>query len=137
MSVRAGPAGGGDAIGTALLHVVSRPLQPGTTSRPPHRLSWTLVSGQFPNARAAGLILGFVADQMLGDPRRGHPVALFGRAAGALERRVWADSRSRGLIHVAICLGGSVGVGVLARRLAGSGRLAETLVTGLATWTVL
>ncbi|MDQ3150796.1 MAG: cobalamin biosynthesis protein, partial [Actinomycetota bacterium] len=29
-------------------------------------------------ARAAGLVLGAVADAVVGDPRRGHPVAAFG-----------------------------------------------------------
>src|SRR4051795_2459592 len=36
---------------------------------------------------AAGLALGAVADLLLADPRRGHPVAGFGAAAAALERR--------------------------------------------------
>ena len=50
-------------------------------------------------SRALGLVLGHLADRRLGDPRRGHPVAIFGSAAAALERRTYADSRARGLLH--------------------------------------
>lgn len=46
--------------------------------------------------RAAGLVAGFALDARFGDPRRGHPVAGFGRAAAACERRAYADSRARG-----------------------------------------
>ncbi len=84
------------------------------------------------NARVAGLALGFAADLAFGDPRRWHPVAGFGRAAAALERRLWADSRGRGVAHVAVCVGAAVGIGAVARRVK-----AQTLVTALSTWTVL
>ncbi|MBW3653137.1 MAG: cobalamin biosynthesis protein [Actinobacteria bacterium] len=40
-----------------------------------------------------------------GDPRRGHPVAGFGRAAQALERRVWRDDRLAGAAFVAALVG--------------------------------
>ncbi len=43
-------------------------------------------------------------DALLGDPRRGHPVAAFGRAAAALEARDYADSRRRGAAHTAACV---------------------------------
>jgi len=46
----------------------------------------------------AGLMLGVALDTVLGDPRRGHPVAAFGRAAAALERRVYADSTVNGAV---------------------------------------
>jgi adenosylcobinamide-phosphate synthase len=100
------------------------------------------------DARVAGLALGFVADLAFGDPRRWHPVAGFGRAAAALERRAWADSRARGVAHVTVCVGACVGVGLVATVLARrpglrhgdalSPRfLAETLAVAAATWTVL
>jgi adenosylcobinamide-phosphate synthase len=95
------------------------------------------------DARVAGLALGFVADLAFGDPRRWHPVAGFGRAAGALERRWWADSRTRGAAHVAVCVGASVGVGLVAdrfsRRVDARTRhpFATTLITAAATWAVL
>ena len=56
-----------------------------------------------------GLAGGFLADVIVGDPASYHPVALFGRAAQALEKRIYADSRSRGVAFEAL----SVGVPVL------------------------
>src|SRR6058998_209855 len=53
---------------------------------------------------AAGLAIGVALDALLGDPRRGHPVAAFGRAAAALEARDYADSRRRGAAHAAACV---------------------------------
>jgi adenosylcobinamide-phosphate synthase len=64
-------------------------------------------SNRCPRARwplAAGLAAGVALDALLGDPRRGHPVAAFGRAAAALEARDYADSRSRGAAHAAACI---------------------------------
>ena len=43
---------------------------------------------------AVGILAGAAADALLGDPRRGHPVALFGRAAQAAQSRAYADSRA-------------------------------------------
>jgi adenosylcobinamide-phosphate synthase len=80
-------------------------------------------------SRALGLALGFAADHLVGDPRRWHPVAGFGQAAGALERRLHADSRARGAVHVALLVGAAAYAG---RRL-GDG----TLPTAVATWAVL
>jgi len=88
-------------------------------------------------ARVAGLVLGYGADLVFGDPRRWHPVAGFGRAAAALERRLWADSRVLGAAHVTVCVGATLGAGVLAQRLARRHPVAETLLTAAATWTVL
>ncbi|GAA4632193.1 hypothetical protein GCM10023196_064620 [Actinoallomurus vinaceus] len=53
-------------------------------------------------------------DAMVGDPRRGHPVAAFGRAASALERRLYADSRARGAVFTAICVLGAAALGTAA-----------------------
>jgi adenosylcobinamide-phosphate synthase len=53
---------------------------------------------------AVGLAAGVALDALLGDPRRGHPVAAFGRAAAALEARDYADSRPRGAAHAAACV---------------------------------
>jgi adenosylcobinamide-phosphate synthase len=53
---------------------------------------------------AAGLAVGVALDALIGDPRRGHPVAAFGRAATALEGRDHADSRPRGAAHAAVCV---------------------------------
>jgi adenosylcobinamide-phosphate synthase len=88
------------------------------------------------SARALGLLLGFAADRLLGDPPRHHPVAGFGSAAAALERRLYADSRARGVVHAAVLVGGAVALGVAAERLT-TRPLARALVTAAATWTVL
>ncbi|WP_037804308.1 cobalamin biosynthesis protein [Streptomyces sp. NRRL F-5135] len=65
---------------------------------------------------AYGAAAGLVADRLLGDPRRGHPVAAFGRAAGAVERVLWRDHRGWGALHTAVCAGGAVTVAALAAR---------------------
>jgi adenosylcobinamide-phosphate synthase len=78
---------------------------------------------------SVGLVLGYAADAALGDPRRGHPVAGFGRLAGALERRTHADRRAPVALHVALLVGGAAALG----RVAGRG----TVVTAAATWAVL
>ncbi|GGK61530.1 cobalamin biosynthesis protein [Nocardia camponoti] len=79
---------------------------------------------------ALGLVIGFGLDRVVGDPRRWHPVAGFGSAAIALEKRTYADSRTAGVVHEAIAVGSVVALGALAAR----GGLVST---ALATWTVL
>jgi adenosylcobinamide-phosphate synthase len=86
---------------------------------------------------AAGLLLGAALDAAFADPRRGHPVAAFGRAAGALERRGHADSRLRGALYAGTCVGGTVALGVAAGRLTRRRSLLRTAVTAAATWAVL
>ena len=60
---------------------------------------------------------------MLGDPRRFHPVAGFGQAAGALERRLYAPNRRAGAAFTAVAVGVPVAAGlaaaVLTRRQSG------------------
>ncbi|MBT2208688.1 cobalamin biosynthesis protein [Actinomadura sp. NEAU-AAG7] len=83
-----------------------------------------------------GLLLGAGLDHLLGDPRRGHPVAGFGRAASWVERRVYKDSRARGVVFVGIVVGGALGVGVVLDRV-GKGAVSRAVVTGVVTWSVL
>ncbi|HET6501156.1 MAG TPA: cobalamin biosynthesis protein [Amycolatopsis sp.] len=86
-------------------------------------------------AGAIGLAAGYALDTVLGDPRRGHPVAAFGRAAAAVERRMWADSRARGAAYLLACAGTVTGLGALAQvRTRGWTRV---VATALATWIVL
>ncbi|WP_448852551.1 CobD/CbiB family cobalamin biosynthesis protein [Corynebacterium sp. 335C] len=49
----------------------------------------------------AGLFCGIAADRALGDPSRGHPVAVFGTYAGRLRRALYRDSRAAGAVYVA------------------------------------
>lgn len=85
---------------------------------------------------AVGLVLGVLVDALAGDPARGHPVALFGRAAAALERRLYADERGRGTIFA------SAGVLLAAlpvaagRRLANPSAAATAGLTTATTWAV-
>ena len=87
-----------------------------TTSRPDPSVGRVITPSL---ARAAGLLLGAAADAVLGDPRRGHPVAGFGAVAAALERRGYADRRGAGVRHVAVLVGGAVALGAAAERAAG------------------
>jgi adenosylcobinamide-phosphate synthase len=80
-------------------------------------------------SRLLGLALGFAADRAFGDPQRWHPVAGFGQAAAALESRLYADSRARGAVHVALLVGAAAYAG---RRLDEG-----TVPTAVATWAVL
>jgi adenosylcobinamide-phosphate synthase len=84
-------------------------------------------------ARALGLLLGYAADRVLGDPRRCHPVTGFGAAANALEARLYADTRARGVAHTAILAGGTVALGVAAERAARQSPAARAAVTAAAT----
>lgn len=88
------------------------------------------------SARAVGLLLGFAADRVLGDPQRLHPVAGFGNAAAALERRLYADSRPRGAAHTVALVGVAIVVGLVAER-AARNPVAQAVATAAVTWTVL
>ena len=85
---------------------------------------------------AGGLFAGAVLDAVLADPRRGHPVAAFGRAAAGIEQRVWRDRRLVGMGYVAGCAGAAAALGVAAER-AGRGTVGYPAVVAVATWTVL
>jgi adenosylcobinamide-phosphate synthase len=87
--------------------------------------------------RAVGLLLGYAADRLLGDPRRFHPVAGFGLAAAAVERRLYADDRRRGALHAATLVGSCVMLGAAAERSCADRPLVRTGLTALATWAVL
>ncbi|QBI19825.1 cobalamin biosynthesis protein CobD [Egibacter rhizosphaerae] len=52
-----------------------------------------------------GLAVGLLADRVVGDPRRAHPVAAFGAVATAVEHRLWRDARSAGALHVVLLVG--------------------------------
>ncbi|MBI2243802.1 MAG: cobalamin biosynthesis protein [Nocardioides sp.] len=87
-------------------------------------------------ARAAGLLLGYAADRMLGDPAHRHPVAGFGHVARAVEESVYGDSRARGVLHAAVLVGGAGILGVVAETAART-PIARSAVTAVATWVVL
>jgi adenosylcobinamide-phosphate synthase len=79
------------------------------------RQAWALAA-----ANAGGLVGGALLDAALGDPRRLHPVAGFGRAAGALERRLYAPGHAAGARYAGIAAGvpvaAALGVTLATRR---------------------
>lgn len=88
--------------------------------------------------RCAGIAAGYVADLLFGDPRRGHPVALFGSGAAALEELTYGDSRRAGALHAGALLGALGVLGVALERAArrrGPGWTAA--VTAAATFVAL
>ncbi|MDJ1133065.1 cobalamin biosynthesis protein [Streptomyces iconiensis] len=91
------------------------------------------------HAHVCGTALGFAADALLGDPRRGHPVAAFGRAASAAERLMWRDHRGVGVVYAALCVGAAAAVGAgCAKGAARTGTsVASVALTASAVWTVL
>ncbi|AFM18004.1 cobalamin biosynthesis protein cobD/CbiB [Mycolicibacterium chubuense NBB4] len=88
--------------------------------------------------RAAGIAAGVLADAVFGDPRRGHPVALFGSGAAALEHRLYRDDRTAGVRHTAALLSSVALLGAVAewagRR---RGPLAEAACVATATFVAL
>ncbi|MFE5404920.1 cobalamin biosynthesis protein [Streptomyces sp. NPDC056580] len=88
-------------------------------------------------AYAYGAAAGLLGDLLLGDPRRGHPVAVFGRAAAAVERVLWHDHRGWGALHTAVCAGGAVAAGLVAERAVRRSPVASAALTGVATWAVV
>jgi adenosylcobinamide-phosphate synthase len=88
-------------------------------------------------SRALGLVLGFAADRLLGDPRRFHPVAGFGQAASKLETRLYADTRAAGSAYAVLLVGSVAAAGVVAERLTKDRPIARTVLTAAATWAVL
>ncbi|MGP4004723.1 cobalamin biosynthesis protein, partial [Streptomyces sp. 8N706] len=95
--------------------------------------------GRLTSAGAAGCgaVLGFVGDLLAGDPRHGHPVAAFGRAAAAAERRLWRDHRGSGALYTAVCAGGALAAAALASRAVRRSPAAAVSLTAAATWAVL
>lgn len=79
--------------------------------------------------RTTELALGVLADEVFGDPRRYHPVAGFGAAAAALERRMYAPSKLQGAAYTAILVGGAAALGYAARNVPGA--------TAVGTWSVV
>jgi adenosylcobinamide-phosphate synthase len=88
-------------------------------------------------ADAAGLVAGYALDAFLGDPRRWHPVAGFGRAAGALERRLYRPDRAAGAAFTALAVGVPVLVGAAGAFATRRHPVARAVLVAVGTWTVL
>lgn len=88
--------------------------------------------------RLTGVLLGYLADVALADPRVGHPVAGFGAAAGSLERLTYRDNRFVGAAHAATLITGVVLAGTALQRLLGrAGGAGAVAATAVATWVAL
>ncbi|HEY8480976.1 MAG TPA: cobalamin biosynthesis protein [Spirillospora sp.] len=83
-----------------------------------------------------GLVLGVALDALLGDPRRWHPVAGFGRVASAAERHLYGDSRWRGVLYTGLLVGGAGALGVGLERAARRWGVHAPVTAGV-TWAVL
>lgn len=86
---------------------------------------------------AYGATAGLIGDLLLGDPRRGHPVAAFGHAAAAAESRLWRDHRGWGALHTLVCAGGATGAAALAARAVRNRPALAVALTAAATWSVV
>lgn len=102
-------------------------VRPAGTRRGAARPGWPL---------AGGIIAGTVMDAVLGDPRRGHPVAVFGRGAQALQDRVYRDSVLCGAGYTALCVLSAMAPAVLAERLTRRDPWLTLAATAAAAWTV-
>ncbi len=80
------------------------------------------------------MVAGVALDQAIGDPRRGHPVAVFGTAASKLEAAMWRDSRAAGVAYAGVLVAAAVALGATANRLPAP-RLA--VATAVGTWAVV
>jgi adenosylcobinamide-phosphate synthase len=78
-----------------------------------------------------------LADRWFGDPRRYHPVAGFGQAAGRLEHSLYAPTRAAGARFAAVAVGVPVVLAVGAQIATRRYPLARAVVTGVVTWAVL
>ncbi|HEY7174783.1 MAG TPA: cobalamin biosynthesis protein [Micromonosporaceae bacterium] len=85
-------------------------------------------------AHVCGLVAGYAADALLGDPHSWHPVAGFGRAAGALERVTYAPTRAAGARYAAIAVGGPVAAAIALHRATRQHPIARAAVVAVATW---
>ncbi|HEY3561396.1 MAG TPA: cobalamin biosynthesis protein [Kribbella sp.] len=92
---------------------------------------------QPPAGRALGIVLGFAADRVLGDPKRLHPVAGFGQAATRLEKHLYDDSRPAGVSYTATLVGVTTVLGLAVERLTRKHPLLHISATAAATWVVL
>ncbi|AKS36447.1 cobalamin biosynthesis protein [Mycolicibacterium goodii] len=82
-----------------------------------------------------GIACGYLADLVFADPRRGHPVAVFGSGAARLERLTYRDARAAGAVHTGVLLTALALLGASAQR--GNRPVATPIATAIATFVAL
>ncbi len=87
-------------------------------------------------SRPVGILVGFLADALLADPRRGHPVAGFGWCATGLEALSYRDSRVAGVVHTAVLVGGMTGAAAVTQHRIRH-RWVRAGIIAAATWVAL
>lgn len=85
---------------------------------------------------ALGMAVGLLVDVVVGDPRRVHPVAAFGRVAATAERALYRDDRTAGAAYTVGLVGGACLAARTAARSA-RGPVAQVVLTAAATWAVV
>ncbi|MCV7412773.1 cobalamin biosynthesis protein [Mycobacterium florentinum] len=88
--------------------------------------------------RIVGVLVGCLADLALSDPKRGHPVAAFGRAAATLEQFTYRDAKIAGALHVSLAVGTVGLIGTAVQRATARGNpILPVAATAAATWVAL
>jgi len=96
------------------------------------------VFGATRHTRVVGVLVGYLADIVFGDPRAGHPVAGFGAAATTVERLTYRDTRVGGAVHVGVLVGTVSLFGAALQRYARRyGPLGSVVATAAAVWVAL
>ena len=90
------------------------------------------------HTRVVGVLVGYLTDLVLADPRAGHPVAGFGIAATAVERLTYRDTRIGGAVHVSVLVGAVSLLGAgLQRHACRRGPRWSVAAIAVATWAAL
>ncbi|CAB0514902.1 cobalamin biosynthesis protein CobD [Corynebacterium diphtheriae] len=80
----------------------------------------------------AGLVSGVVLDRIVGDPGGSlHPVAVFGRWATWVEKKIYAPSKLRGAIYVAVTVAPPTAAAVMIGKKYPNAALAASLVAAI------
>ena len=85
----------------------------------------------------AALAGGYVADLLVGDPHRLHPVAGFGRLAARVETRAYRPSRRRGIAYAGALVAGAGLLGEGLARTAARAGIGRSFALGVFTWVAL
>lgn len=81
--------------------------------------------------RGVAIAAGYTLDRIFADPTNHHPVAIYGQAVSKLERRIYADSKARGVAFTTIAVATPVAL------TAAVSTVAPTLALTVTTWASL